>query len=86
MIFFVIPQQHHPGYASGPQNIWPLFCNGNSLGNEDSTDWCFDAATNMSYARYSTTDRWRWVDGCVHEHVRRNPPPIFLEPLFAKLS
>ena len=23
----------------------------------------------MSYARYSTTDRWRWVDGCVHEHV-----------------
>lgn len=24
----------------------------------------------MSYAQYSTTDRWRWVDGCVHEHVR----------------
>lgn len=23
----------------------------------------------MSYAQYSTTDRWRWVDGCVHEHV-----------------
>lgn len=23
----------------------------------------------MSYAQYSTTDRWRWLDGCVHEHV-----------------
>jgi hypothetical protein len=23
----------------------------------------------MSYAKYSTTDRWRWVGGCVHEHV-----------------
>ncbi|EMR62833.1 hypothetical protein UCREL1_10233 [Eutypa lata UCREL1] len=60
--------QHHPGYASGPQNIWPLFCSGNKIGNEDSTAWCFDAATNMSYAQYSTTDRWLWVDGCVHEH------------------
>ncbi|POS68754.1 hypothetical protein DHEL01_v212852 [Diaporthe helianthi] len=61
--------QHHPGYTSGPQTIWPLFCNGNKLGNEQSTGWCFVAATNMSYARYSTTDRWRWVDGCVHEHA-----------------
>ncbi|KAJ8125718.1 hypothetical protein O1611_g7919 [Lasiodiplodia mahajangana] len=33
-----------------------------------NTAWCFDASTNMSYARYSTTDRWRWVGGCVHEH------------------
>lgn len=62
-------QQHHPGYASGPQTIWPIFCSGNKLGSEASTAWCFVAATNMSYARYSTTDRWRWVDGCVHEHV-----------------
>jgi hypothetical protein len=23
----------------------------------------------MSYAQYSTTDRWKWVGGCVHEHV-----------------
>ncbi|KAJ2981462.1 hypothetical protein NUW58_g6683 [Xylaria curta] len=61
-------QQHHPGYQSGPNVIWPLFCNGNKLGSEKSTAWCFDASTNMSYARYSTTDRWRWVDGCVHEH------------------
>lgn len=62
-------QQHHPGYASGPNAIWSLFCNGNKIGTEKSTAWCFDASTNMSYARYSTTDRWRWVDGCVHEHV-----------------
>ncbi|KAI1268771.1 hypothetical protein F5Y18DRAFT_422996 [Xylariaceae sp. FL1019] len=60
--------QHHPGYASGPDTIWPLFCSGNKIGTEENTAWCFDAATNMSYARYSTTDRWRWVDGCVHEH------------------
>ncbi|KAI2473727.1 hypothetical protein F4781DRAFT_426963 [Annulohypoxylon bovei var. microspora] len=60
--------QHHAGYASGPQTIWPLFCGGNKIGNEGSTAWCFDSSTNMSYARYSTTDRWRWVDGCVHEH------------------
>ncbi|KAI1499759.1 hypothetical protein F5X99DRAFT_388892 [Biscogniauxia marginata] len=60
--------QHHPGYASGPNNIWPLFCSGNKLGTEQNTAWCFDAATNMSYAQYSTTDRWLWVDGCVHEH------------------
>ncbi|KAI1376809.1 hypothetical protein F4677DRAFT_445131 [Hypoxylon crocopeplum] len=60
--------QHHPGYASGPQNIWGLFCSGNKIGNEQNTAWCFDASTNMSYAQYSTTDRWRWVDGCVHEH------------------
>ncbi|KAH8158039.1 hypothetical protein CIB48_g10213 [Xylaria polymorpha] len=60
--------QHHPGFQSGPGVIWPLFCNGNKLGNEQNTAWCFDASTNMSYARYSTTDRWRWVDGCVHEH------------------
>ncbi|KAI1410559.1 hypothetical protein F5Y13DRAFT_192132 [Hypoxylon sp. FL1857] len=60
--------QHHAGYASGPNTIWPLFCSGNKLGNEQSTAWCFDASTNMSYARYSTTDRWRWVGGCVHEH------------------
>ncbi|KAI0393094.1 hypothetical protein F5Y17DRAFT_433664 [Xylariaceae sp. FL0594] len=60
--------QHHPGYASGPQTIWPLFCAGNKIGTEEATAWCFDAGTNMSYARYSTTDRWRWVGGCVHEH------------------
>ncbi|KAI0017581.1 hypothetical protein F4780DRAFT_782212 [Xylariomycetidae sp. FL0641] len=60
--------QHHPGYASGPQTIWTLFCAGNSLGSEQTTNWCFDASTNMSYAQYATTDRWRWVDGCVHEH------------------
>ncbi|KAI1809135.1 hypothetical protein GGS20DRAFT_573353 [Poronia punctata] len=60
--------QHHPGYSNGPGTIWPLFCSGNKIGNEDSTSWCFDASTNMSYAQYSTTDRWRWVDGCVHEH------------------
>jgi hypothetical protein len=62
-------QQHHPGYNSGPQTIWSLFCNGNKIATEASSAWCFDASTNMSYARYSTTDRWRWVDGCVHEHV-----------------
>ena len=62
-------QQHNPGYASGPQAIWPLFCSGRKIGTEQGTSWCFDAATNMSYARYSTVDRWRWVDGCVHEHV-----------------
>ncbi|KAI1426145.1 hypothetical protein F5Y12DRAFT_744172 [Xylaria sp. FL1777] len=61
--------QHHPGYSSGPNVIWPLFCSGNKLGTVQSTAWCFDASTNMSYARYSTTDRWRWVGGCVHEHV-----------------
>ncbi|KAH9221816.1 hypothetical protein DL95DRAFT_455173 [Leptodontidium sp. 2 PMI_412] len=61
-------QQHHPGYASGPQAIWSLFCNGNKIGTEKNTAWCFDASTNMSYAQYSTTDRWRWVGGCVHEH------------------
>ncbi|KAI4863467.1 hypothetical protein F4820DRAFT_372440 [Hypoxylon rubiginosum] len=60
--------QHHPGYASGPQTIWSIFCSGSKLGNEASTAWCFDASTNMSYARYSTIDRWKWVDGCVHEH------------------
>ncbi|PVH72647.1 hypothetical protein DL98DRAFT_470241 [Cadophora sp. DSE1049] len=61
-------QQHHPGYASGPQAIWSLFCNGNKIGTEKNTAHCFDASTNMSYAQYSTTDRWRWVGGCVHEH------------------
>ncbi|KAK4038383.1 hypothetical protein C8A01DRAFT_48016 [Parachaetomium inaequale] len=61
-------QQHHPGYASGPQTIWSLFCNGRPLGTEQGTSWCFDASTNMSYAQYSTVDRWRWVGGCVHEH------------------
>lgn len=62
-------QQHHPGYANGPQAIWSLFCNGKPVGSASSSAWCFDASTNMSYARYSTTDRWKWVDGCVHEHV-----------------
>lgn len=62
-------KQHHPGYASGPQAIWSLFCNGRKIGTEQSTSWCFDASTNMSYAQYSTVDRWRWVGGCVHEHV-----------------
>jgi len=62
-------QQHHPGYASGPQAIWSLFCNGNKIASEQGSSWCFDASTNMSYAKYSTTDRWKWVDGCVHEHV-----------------
>ncbi|KAG7293548.1 hypothetical protein NEMBOFW57_003600 [Staphylotrichum longicolle] len=61
-------QQHTPGYASGPQAIWSLFCNGRQIGTEQSTSWCFDASTNMSYAQYSTVDRWRWVGGCVHEH------------------
>ncbi|KAK6202163.1 hypothetical protein LQW54_008955 [Pestalotiopsis sp. IQ-011] len=61
-------QQHHPGYADGPDNIWPLFCGGDRLGTEQNTTWCFDAGTNMSYAKYSTTDRWLWLDGCVHEH------------------
>ncbi|KAH8672048.1 hypothetical protein BGZ60DRAFT_527482 [Tricladium varicosporioides] len=61
-------KQHHPGYKDGPNTIWSLFCNGNKIGSEASTAWCFDASTNMSYAQYSTTDRWRWVDGCVHEH------------------
>ncbi|KAI3336991.1 hypothetical protein HD806DRAFT_542727 [Xylariaceae sp. AK1471] len=60
--------QHHPGYASGPQTIWTLFCNGNKIASEQNSGWCFDASTNMSYARYSTIDRWRWVGGCVHEH------------------
>ncbi|KAL2262172.1 hypothetical protein VTK26DRAFT_2246 [Humicola hyalothermophila] len=61
-------EQHNPFYPSGPQAIWPLFCSGRSLGSEQNTKWCFDASTNMSYAQYSTVDRWRWVDGCVHEH------------------
>ncbi|KAF2008496.1 hypothetical protein BU24DRAFT_497939 [Aaosphaeria arxii CBS 175.79] len=65
-------KQNSPGYASGPNAIWPLFCNGRKIGSEASTAWCFDASTNMSYARYSVTDRWRWVDGCVHEHWDRN--------------
>ncbi|CAG8960273.1 hypothetical protein HYFRA_00012793 [Hymenoscyphus fraxineus] len=64
--------QHHPGYASGPQAIWPLFCNGKPMGTEATTSHCFDATSNMSYAKYSTTDRWRWVDGCVHEHWDQN--------------
>ncbi|KAK0624850.1 hypothetical protein B0T17DRAFT_617012 [Bombardia bombarda] len=64
--------QHHAGYASGPNAIWSLFCNGRKIGTEASTGWCFDASTNMSYAQYSTTDRWRWVDGCVHEHWDQN--------------
>jgi hypothetical protein len=62
-------QQHHQGYANGPQAIWSLFCNGQPVGTASNSAWCFDAATNMSYARYSTVDRWRWVGGCVHEHV-----------------
>ncbi|EGS22550.1 uncharacterized protein CTHT_0020980 [Thermochaetoides thermophila DSM 1495] len=64
-------------YLSGPQVIWPLFCNGRKIGTEESTSWCFDASTNMSYAQYSVVDRWRWVDGCVHEHWdqgERMPP------------
>ncbi|KAK4173045.1 hypothetical protein QBC36DRAFT_195569 [Triangularia setosa] len=61
-------KQNTPGYQSGPNVIWPLFCNGRRIGTEQATAWCFDASTNMSYARYSVTDRWRWVDGCVHEH------------------
>ncbi|CZT05189.1 hypothetical protein WAI453_005472 [Rhynchosporium graminicola] len=61
-------QQHHPGYSSGPQAIWSLFCAGNKMGTASNTDWCFDASTNMSYAQYPNVDRWRWVDGCVHEH------------------
>ncbi|KAH6668739.1 hypothetical protein B0J14DRAFT_674211 [Halenospora varia] len=55
-------------YKDGPNTIWSLFCNGNKIGTEANTAWCFDASTNMSYAQYSTTDRWKWVDGCVHEH------------------
>ncbi|KAK3680977.1 hypothetical protein B0T22DRAFT_415342 [Podospora appendiculata] len=65
-------KQHHAGYASGPNAIWSLFCSGNKIGTEQSTSWCFDASTNMSYAKYSTTDRWLWVDGCVHEHWDQN--------------
>ncbi|KUJ18024.1 uncharacterized protein LY89DRAFT_732721 [Mollisia scopiformis] len=65
-------KQHHAGYADGPDTIWPLFCNGNKLGTEQSTSWCFVEATNMSYAQYSTTDRWRWVGGCAHEHWDQN--------------
>ncbi|PKS05525.1 hypothetical protein jhhlp_008200 [Lomentospora prolificans] len=70
-------KQNSPGYQSGPNAIWPLFCGGRIIGTEQSTGWCFDASTNMSYARYSTVDRWRWVDGCVHEHWdqgERMPP------------
>ncbi|KAK4232946.1 hypothetical protein C8A03DRAFT_19880 [Achaetomium macrosporum] len=65
-------KQNSPGYQSGPQAIWPLFCSGRKIDTEQNTAWCFDASTNMSYARYSVTDRWRWVDGCVHEHWDRN--------------
>ncbi|KAK1752863.1 hypothetical protein QBC47DRAFT_404220 [Echria macrotheca] len=64
--------QHHQGYASGPGGIWSLFCSGRKIGSEASTSWCFDASTNMSYAQYSTVDRWRWVGGCVHEHWDTN--------------
>ncbi|KAK4225642.1 hypothetical protein QBC38DRAFT_445355 [Podospora fimiseda] len=60
--------QHNPGYTSGPQAIWSLFCAGRKIGTEASTSWCFDASTNMSYAQYGNVDRWRWVGGCVHEH------------------
>ncbi|OIW32030.1 hypothetical protein CONLIGDRAFT_572143 [Coniochaeta ligniaria NRRL 30616] len=67
-MFSLIDSSYIVRYNSGPQTIWSLFCNGNKIGTEASTAWCFDASTNMSYARYSTTDRWRWVDGCVHEH------------------
>lgn len=63
-------QQHNPGYKSGPLVIWPLFCSGRKIGSEASTSWCFDEKTGMSWAKYSTVDRWAWVDGCVHEHVR----------------
>ncbi|KAE9372819.1 hypothetical protein N431DRAFT_505125 [Stipitochalara longipes BDJ] len=65
-------KQHHPGYTDGPNTIWPLFCSGNKIGTEANTAWCFDASTNMSYAQYSTTDRWRWLDGCIHEHWDQN--------------
>ncbi|KLU92889.1 hypothetical protein MAPG_11750 [Magnaporthiopsis poae ATCC 64411] len=65
-------KQHNPGYKDGPQNIWPLFCAGRKIGNESGTSWCFDASTNMSYASYGVVDRWRWVDGCVHEHWDSN--------------
>lgn len=60
--------QHNPGYRSGPQAIWSLFCRGNKIGTETGTQHCFVPSTNMSYAKYSTVDRWKWVDGCVHEH------------------
>lgn len=30
----------------------------------------------MSYASYGVVDRWRWVDGCVHEHVCLPPDNI----------
>jgi predicted SnoaL-like aldol condensation-catalyzing enzyme len=60
--------QHNPGYRSGPQAIWSLFCAGRKIGTEQSTSHCFVPSTNMSYARYATIDRWRWVGGCVHEH------------------
>ncbi|TPX17528.1 uncharacterized protein E0L32_003171 [Thyridium curvatum] len=61
-------KQHHAGYADGPGAIWSLFCNGRPAGTAANSKWCFDASTNMSYAQYGVTDRWRWVDGCVHEH------------------
>ncbi|KAF2706926.1 hypothetical protein K504DRAFT_362823, partial [Pleomassaria siparia CBS 279.74] len=67
-MFSLIDNQHHAGYSDGPQAIWSIFCNGQPVGTATNSAWCFDASTNMSYARYSTTDRWRWVDGCVHEH------------------
>ncbi|KAL2270412.1 hypothetical protein VTJ83DRAFT_2596 [Remersonia thermophila] len=60
--------QHNPFYQDGPQAIWRLFCAGRSIGSEQNTRWCFDASTNMSYADYGNVDRWKWVDGCVHEH------------------
>ncbi|KAL1836374.1 hypothetical protein VTJ49DRAFT_5238 [Mycothermus thermophilus] len=60
--------QHNPFYQDGPQAIWRLFCGGRRIGSEESTSWCFDASTNMSYANYGNIDRWKWVDGCVHEH------------------
>lgn len=63
-------QQHNPGYKSGPLAIWSLFCSGRKIASEASTSWCFDEKTGMSWAKYSTVDRWAWVDGCVHEHVR----------------
>ncbi|KAK9413731.1 putative Carbon-nitrogen hydrolase [Seiridium unicorne] len=79
-------KQHHPGYTDGPEAIWPLFCSGPSFGTERNTTWCFDASSNMSYAQYSTTDRWLWVDGCVHEHnfvvaTVRQPPVNFALPI-----
>jgi hypothetical protein len=39
----------------------------------------------MSYAKYSTTDRWRWVGGCVHEHVSV-PDPAWIELILSILQ